>query len=71
MQMVSDLDDEQQTGADLCSPFCQCHCCHVHILSFQNIPQEVIDLPVSRLIVETAQNSGTDLPYSHFQPPKV
>ena len=29
-----DLDHTHNQEADLCPPFCSCHCCHVHTIDF-------------------------------------
>jgi len=29
---VIDIDGDHDQDCELCSPFCQCHCCHVHTI---------------------------------------
>lgn len=70
-EQIADHEDQHQTGTDLCSPFCQCHCCHIHILNFENIKSEVLNPQVSTLIIERHKNSGIDIPNTHFQPPRL
>jgi len=71
IEQVSNLESQQETGADLCSPFCQCHCCHIHVLSIANHTSEVLDIQVSTRIIERHQESGIELPNTHFQPPRI
>ncbi len=59
---------EQQ---DLCSPFCQCHCCHIHILDF-NFSEVVIFHPnIPILDIGYANRYGLDIQHSLLQPPQV
>ncbi len=60
-----------QSSADDCSPFCQCHCCHVHMLSFNSSDQELISLEISSEIPEINSQLGDDIPNSFFQPPRI
>ncbi|WP_051199745.1 DUF6660 family protein [Christiangramia echinicola] len=57
--------------ADDCSPFCQCHCCHVHITNFENSDTEMICLEISTELPEKIYYLGDDFPQSFFQPPRV
>ncbi len=34
-------ESEHHHELDLCSPFCQCHCCHIHIIQSQNFNYEL------------------------------
>ena len=58
-------------AADDCSPFCQCHCCHVHVVTVASTSFEALDLSISTHIIQNGQHTGFDLPDSHFQPPRV
>lgn len=68
-QINQDLDDIPN-GPDDCSPFCQCHCCHVHV-NFDLISSKTIEIAISTLIIQKGENSGQEIPNFHFQPPKV
>ena len=58
-------------AADDCSPFCQCHCCHVHVVTVASTSFEALDISISTHIIQNGQHTGFDLPDSHFQPPRV
>ena len=70
-EQITDLEDQHQTGADLCSPFCQCHCCHIHVLNIETVESEALDIQVSTLIIERNAESGIEIPDTHFQPPRI
>lgn len=55
---------------DDCSPFCQCHCCHVHVTKLDFTSSKTIEA-ISTLIIQKGKNSGQEIPNFHFQPPKV
>ena len=57
--------------SDNCTPFCQCHCCHVHVLNFESPAFEFESQEIFTLITDLTQNSGIEIPHSHFQPPQV
>lgn len=71
IEQVSNLGSQQETGADLCSPFCQCHCCHIHILKIDTMESEELDIQASTLIIEKNSESGIEIPDTHFQPPRI
>ncbi len=66
-----DKSHSTNSSADDCSPFCQCHCCHVHIASFDSQDKELISLEISTEIPEVNYQLGDDIPKSFFQPPRV
>ncbi|MDY0779366.1 DUF6660 family protein [Tenacibaculum sp. IB213877] len=64
-------NDHQHQDSDLCSPFCQCHCCHVHITQFK-----IVDYSISTSVISThiflnfegiEKNFNTTL----LQPPQI
>nr|WP_146052733.1 DUF6660 family protein [Aquimarina sp. I32.4] len=62
---------DDSTENDLCSPFCQCHCCHVHVVDF-NINSYQLLLPEMYPQLFTHFDSvGKEIPDLPFQPPKV
>ncbi|WP_405350940.1 DUF6660 family protein [Nonlabens sp. Asnod3-H03] len=47
VEQTVDIDDhDNHDHEDECSPFCQCNCCSVHVISFEFEPLEFIVLPV-------------------------
>jgi hypothetical protein len=64
-------DQQHDNKTDDCPPFCQCHCCHVHVVNFQPSNFEVLDLAIPTLIVQKGENPGIELLDSHFQPPRL
>lgn len=68
---VSEHGEHSPLETDSCSPFCQCHCCHVHVTNFNSQAFETLDLPISTLIINKGENLGKELPNFHFQPPRV
>lgn len=67
------VDQTQASGmaADDCSPFCQCHCCHIHITNFEGEDAELISLEISTQVSAFRNDMGDDIPRSFFQPPQV
>lgn len=68
---VSDYGEHSPLEADSCSPFCQCHCCHVHVTNINGQAFESLDLAISTIIINKGANLGEELPNFHFQPPRV
>ena len=64
-------ESEQDNGADECPPFCQCHCCHVHVVQLNSYACEVLEPQISTLIIQKGENFGEEIPDFHFQPPRV
>ena len=66
-----DFDGDHDQDCELCSPFCQCHCCHVHVISFGLATFE----PLVPLIPQDNFNHfdsiGKDISLSLLQPPQV
>jgi len=55
-----DGDQQQHDHMDLCSPFCHCHCCHVH----------AIKIAPTKLITPDP-NLAKQIPFRVFQPPRL
>ncbi|MGB7841804.1 MAG: DUF6660 family protein [Salinimicrobium sp.] len=72
LQQISTADQHSSKSADHCTPVCQCHCCHVHVVDYLTAEFALVpNLPVSTLIIQKGQNSGEEIPDFHFQPPRV
>jgi uncharacterized protein DUF6660 len=63
--------DYDQGTTDLCSPFCQCHCCHVHTVDFGIDGIEPLVAGISSEIFTHLDNSGKDIVNPILQPPRV
>lgn len=72
-QITSMAQDNDSSGDDceMCSPFCQCHCCHVHTINFDLNAFE----PLSRSFLQEDfayfDSHGKEISRSLLQPPKV
>jgi len=56
---------------DLCSPFCQCHCCHIHATYFNMEETTVASKKISTDIFMHFDGLGKDILNSILQPPRV
>lgn len=67
------VDQAHASGiaADDCSPFCQCHCCHVHITQFEGEEIKLITPEISNKIAQFRYEIGDGISPSFFQPPRV
>src|SRR5690606_30090548 len=67
------LDSSHGHGhsGDQCSPFCQCHCCHVHVVHFNSDPNQIIIPQTSSLQSPHFDRHTLDITLSILQPPKV
>ncbi len=64
-------DDHQHQGADLCSPFCICQCCHISAMHFKFVYEK---LDISNISTQDFfYQSGTekDFTTSILQPPRA
>ena len=68
---VIDFDGEHNQDCELCSPFCQCHCCHVHTINFGLAAFQPLQPGIPQENFAHFDNLGKELPYSLFQPPQV
>jgi len=66
-----DGDQQQHDHMDLCSPFCHCHCCHVHAIKIATLFDQVkIYKPPTKLITPDP-NLAKQIPFRVFQPPRL
>ena len=56
---------------DLCSPFCQCHCCHIHATQFNLEEFTVASHKISTELFLHFDSLGKDISNSILQPPRV
>jgi len=67
-----DFDGDHEHGAlDLCSPFCNCHCCHVHAITSPSFYTELNKVDFSAEIFEGRQVFSQDISFRFFHPPRV
>lgn len=62
--------DHEHSGLDLCSPFCQCHCCHVHTIYSNLSDFEVNTNLISTNLFLHFDSFGKDIPNSILHPPQ-
>lgn len=63
--------DHNHVNSDLCSPFCHCHCCHVHTIDFGLYAFEPLQPIVVQLSTLHFDSRGKDFQNSLLQPPRV
>jgi uncharacterized protein DUF6660 len=63
--------DHSNNVLDLCSPFCQCHCCHIHATYFNLDELTVESQKISTDIFLHFNGLGKDITNSILQPPRV
>ncbi|AZQ59842.1 hypothetical protein EJ994_13935 [Maribacter sp. MJ134] len=67
-----DFDQNQEHGdCELCSPFCQCHCCHSHTLVFGLDIFKPIEPTIAQECFSHFESVSEDLVFSLFQPPRI
>ncbi len=71
-EISQNLDIENShDGSDQCSPFCQCHCCHVHIIGFDILQFETRATYISTQIFSQNEGISKDIARSILQPPQL
>ena len=68
---VYDFDGDHDQDCELCSPFCQCHCCHVHIVDFGIAHFQPLQPAIPQENYVHFDSLGKDFLHSLFQPPQV
>ncbi len=68
---VVDYDAEDDQGCELCSPFCHCHCCHVHTIDFGITSFEPYQPQISQEYFDHFVGFEDDFYHSLLQPPQV
>ncbi|MGB3776452.1 MAG: DUF6660 family protein [Leeuwenhoekiella sp.] len=67
----SNMDHDHGNEADLCPPFCSCHCCHVHTIDFDVNEFEPLQPVISHKNFVHFDSLGKEIPHSFLQPPRV
>jgi Family of unknown function (DUF6660) len=70
ISQITDVDHGHNV-LDLCSPFCQCHCCHIHATNFNLEELAVASHKISTDIFLHFNGLGKDITNSILQPPRV
>ncbi|MAY21308.1 MAG: hypothetical protein CMC74_00825 [Flavobacteriaceae bacterium] len=68
---VTDFEGDHDQDCELCSPFCQCHCCHVHTLDFGIASFNPFQDTILKENFSHFDSLGKDIRHSLLQPPKV
>ena len=63
--------DHDHSDLDLCSPFCQCHCCHIHVTCFNLAELSLTTSEISTVIILHFDSLGKEITNTILQPPKV
>ncbi|MFB9052368.1 DUF6660 family protein [Formosa undariae] len=75
-QIVSELvqhndADHNHDTLDLCSPFCQCHCCHINVAQFHPLQITFTVPDISTKLFLHFDSLGKDFNQTLLQPPRV
>lgn len=68
---VSDFNGDHDQKCELCSPFCQCHCCHVHTVDFGIANFKPFQPSINQEKFVHFDSLGKDISHSLLQPPRV
>ncbi len=72
VEFVYNMDvDYGHNDLDLCSPFCQCHCCHIHATNFNLEELKLVSNAISTNIFSHFDSLGKEITNTILQPPKV
>lgn len=64
-------NNHQHQDSDLCSPFCQCHCCHIHATYFNTAENTLVSNDISTEIFSHFDSLGKEISNPILQPPRV
>jgi hypothetical protein len=64
-------NDHQHQDSDLCSPFCNCHCCHIHATHFSIVDFILENNDISTEVFCHFTGLEKDFNSSILQPPQV
>ncbi|MAP53899.1 MAG: hypothetical protein CL605_03260 [Altibacter sp.] len=68
---ISQSTSDGHLDFDLCSPFCQCHCCHIHATNFNQSDFMAASTDISTEVFFHADGLEKDFNNSILQPPRV
>lgn len=65
----SSVDDHGHI--DMCSPFCQCHCCHINATYYKIAEVKLPTQEISANLILHFNSLGKDISRSFLQPPRL
>ena len=68
---ISEQSSSEHADLDLCSPFCQCHCCHIHTTYFNILDFAIASTPISTQVFFHFNGLEKDFNNTILQPPQV
>jgi len=68
---ISQLSNDGHSALDLCSPFCQCHCCQIHVTNFIKVDCEIASSDISTEVFFHFNGLEKDFKNFILQPPRV
>ncbi|WP_394331313.1 DUF6660 family protein [Pricia antarctica] len=72
IETISAMVANHDHGAsDLCSPFCNCHCCHIHTIESNILSFNPLVLMSFEKTFAHFDNFGKDISHSLLQPPRA
>lgn len=63
--------EHSHNGVDLCSPFCACHCCHVHNIDFGMASVQIVPIEFFKEIPIYFDGTGIKHEHSLLRPPRA
>jgi len=66
-----DFDGDHDQDCELCSPFCQCHCCHVHTIDFGITQFEPFQSTILQDNFNHFDSLGKDISLALLEPPQI
>jgi len=63
--------NHSHNGLDLCSPFCHCHCCHIHITYFNSSESDLVSNYISTEVFLHFDSLGEEISNPILQPPRI
>lgn len=70
LSQIVDANHNHSTS-DMCSPFCHCHCCHVHTIAFDIFKFEPVNPITLKLYIKHFDGRNKGYHNSLLQPPQV
>jgi hypothetical protein len=68
---ISQHSDGGHCDLDLCSPFCQCHCCQIYATSLNKVDFNISSTVISTEVFFHFDGIEKDFKNSILQPPRV
>lgn len=68
---ATEIHDTEHTHVDLCSPFCQCQCCHMHVTYDMLSNVAILSLEIPTEVFSHFDSIGKDFSTTILQPPRA